>query len=124
LIAAGAVAWLASQPTMAVPDDRLTPGDVATADPDVICRMGYAGTQRLAQRIGLTGYAEVRDEVFMRYSVPGARRRAYQIDDRTISRLRTATKDGDAGIYPWCRFASAVGNRLLTCGRSCGARRE
>jgi hypothetical protein len=121
LIAVGAVAWFASQPSMAVPDDRLTPGDVATADPDVICRMGYAATQRLARRIGLAGYAEVRNEVFMRYSVPYARRKAYQIDDRVPLCLGGRQSLGNLWPQPWGEARVKDKIEAQACRAACAA---
>lgn len=84
LIAVGVAAWFtwAADAPMAVPDDRLTPGDVATSDPSVICHPGYSRTQRLYEQYGPKVYGEIRSMVFGAYHIPVSASRNYELDDR------------------------------------------
>lgn len=69
LIAAGVAAWFtwAADAPLAVPDDRLTPGDVATSDPGVICHPGYSRSQRVYETQGPAAYGELQNLVLGLY---------------------------------------------------------
>jgi hypothetical protein len=84
LIAAGVAAWFtwAADPPMAVPDGRLTPGDVATSDPAVICHPGYSRSQRVYETQGPAVYGELREIILERYGGVDVPRSPYELDDR------------------------------------------
>ncbi|MBF6560528.1 MAG: hypothetical protein IVW56_09575 [Candidatus Binataceae bacterium] len=65
----------------ASPSAVLTPGAVATSDPDVICHRGYSSTQRL-YRTDRAAYWRLRREVFAEYRVPASEGRQFEVDDR------------------------------------------
>jgi hypothetical protein len=86
LIGIGIAAWvgysaIAGAHRQAVPDDFLTPGDIATSDPNVICQPGYSRSQRLYEA-DLPAYRALRRAVLDRYGIAAADRQKFTLDDR------------------------------------------
>jgi hypothetical protein len=77
-----AIASVTGISSYAVPDDRLTPGAVATSDPDEICNRGYSERQRVYEREGPDAYYRMAAAVFARYGIAWTDRHAYELDDR------------------------------------------
>jgi hypothetical protein len=78
----GAIALQVADRAPALPQARLTPGDVATSDPDVICHRGYSTSQRVWNTEGPAGYYEMRRTVFARYGIAPRDQKLYTLDDR------------------------------------------
>jgi hypothetical protein len=87
----------------------------------VICRIGYAATQRLWERVGPSGYAEVRDKVFTRYSVPSTCRKAYQIDDRVPLCLGGRQSLDNLWPQPWGEARVKDKIEAQACRAACAA---
>lgn len=64
-----------------VPDNKLTPGAVASSDPAIICQLGYSQNQRLHDH-DRAAYDALRRSAFARYGVPWDERSAFELDDR------------------------------------------
>lgn len=62
-------------------DRALTPGDIETSDPDVICHPGYSRAQRVWNMQGPEAYMTLRRQVFERYRIPYSDRTRYELDD-------------------------------------------
>jgi hypothetical protein len=65
----------------AIPDDRLTPGVVASTDDAEVCAPGYARSQRLYEN-DREAFWRVVEAVLASYHIPFAERHGYEIDHR------------------------------------------
>jgi len=83
LIGVGAALWIAYAGVggYAVPDDRLTPGQIATSDPNVICHRGYSRSQRLYDS-DPEGYIRLRAAVMRAYHIAPVDRGKFELDHR------------------------------------------
>ena len=59
--------------TLGLPNASMTPGEIASSDPAVVCRYGYASAHRDVS------YA-IRDRVYLEYGIPRGHRKGLRID--------------------------------------------